>query len=55
MAFGAASFLAWGASAVLTVLEVLRAKRQGGGGGGGGGVGRLAGTGALPGMKESAA
>ena len=52
MAFGAASFLAWGASAVLTVLEVLRAKRQGGGGGG---VGRLAGTGALPGMKESAA
>lgn len=54
MAFGAASFLAWGASAVLTVLEVLRAKRQGGGGGGGG-AGRLAGTGALPGMKESAA
>ncbi len=51
VAFGAASFLVWGASAVLTVVEVLKVRRQGGGGAGG----RHVGTGAVLGMKEAAA
>ncbi len=51
VAFGAFSFLMWGASATLTALDVLKTRRQGGGSGGR----PRAGTGAMPGMKEASA
>ncbi|KAK4156693.1 membrane-associating domain-containing protein [Chaetomidium leptoderma] len=47
VAFGAFSFALWTASAVMTALEIVRAKRTGGG--------LPAGTGAVPAMKKKEA